>query len=72
MMDFFPEFAGQITDPRKDQITIRDILQMRSGYPNEETGGPALWEALLSGDYMPLIENVPLTSDPGTEFQYSG
>ena len=23
MMDFFPEFAGQITDPRKGQITIR-------------------------------------------------
>ena len=72
MMDFFPEFAGQITDPRKEQITIRDMLQMRSGYPNEETGGPELWEALLSGDYMPLIKNVPLTIDPGTEFQYSG
>jgi CubicO group peptidase (beta-lactamase class C family) len=72
MMEFFPEFAGQIDDPRKEQITIRDMLQMRSGYPNEETGGPALWEALLSGDYMPLIKDVPLTSDPGTEFQYSG
>jgi CubicO group peptidase (beta-lactamase class C family) len=36
MMDFFPEFAGQITDPRKEQITIRDLLQMRSGYPDEE------------------------------------
>jgi CubicO group peptidase (beta-lactamase class C family) len=45
---------------------------MRSGYPDEETGGPALWEALLSGDYMPLIVGVPLTRDPGTEFQYSG
>jgi len=33
MMDFFPEFAGQIDDPRKEQITIRDMLQMRSGYP---------------------------------------
>jgi CubicO group peptidase (beta-lactamase class C family) len=72
MMEFFPEFAGQINDPRKEQITIRDMLQMRSGYPNEETGGPALWEALLSGDYMPLILGIPLTSDPGTEFQYSG
>ena len=34
MMDFFPEFTGQITDPRKEQITIRDMLQMRSGYPD--------------------------------------
>jgi hypothetical protein len=71
MMEFFQEFAGQIDDPRKEQITIRDMLQMRSGYPDEETGGPALWEALLSGDYMPLIVDIPLTRDPGTEFQYS-
>jgi hypothetical protein len=34
MMDFFPEFAGQIDDPRKEQITIRDLLQMRAGYPD--------------------------------------
>lgn len=26
MMEFFPEFADQITDPRKEQITIRDLL----------------------------------------------
>ena len=71
MMDFFPEFAGQISDPRKQQITIRDMLQMRSGYPWEETD-PALWEALLSGDYLPLIVHFPLVSDPGTDFNYSG
>jgi CubicO group peptidase (beta-lactamase class C family) len=72
MLGFFPESAGKITDPRKEQITVRDMLQMRSGYPDEETGGPALWEALLSGDYLPLVVDVPLSRDPGTEFQYSG
>jgi len=71
MIDFFPEFAGQVTDPRKKQITIRDMLQMRSGYPDEETD-PALFEALLSGNYLPLIVGFPLTSEPGTKFQYSG
>jgi CubicO group peptidase (beta-lactamase class C family) len=70
MMEFFPEFADQVTDPRKEQITIRDMLQMRAGYPWEETN-PALWEALLTGDYLPLIDHLPLTSDPGAEFQYS-
>jgi len=70
MLDFFPEVAGQITDPRKEQITIRDLLQMRAGYPWEETD-PALWDGLLSGYYVPLIEGFPLTADPGTEFQYS-
>jgi CubicO group peptidase (beta-lactamase class C family) len=70
MMDFFPELAGQITDPRKEQITIRDLLQMRAGYPWEETD-PALWAGLLSGNYLPLIDEFPLISDPGTGFNYS-
>ena len=70
MLDFFPELAGQITDPRKEQITIRELLQMRTGYPWEETD-PALWDALLSGYYVPLIEGFPLIADPGSEFHYS-
>jgi CubicO group peptidase (beta-lactamase class C family) len=70
MLDSFPEVAGQITDPRKEQITIREMLQMRAGYPWEETH-PALWEGLISGRYPRLVEEFPLTADPGTEFQYS-
>ena len=70
MIDFFPDFADQIVDPRKKQITIRDMLQMRSGYPPEESD-PALWEAVWSGDYVHLVADAPLTSEPGTEFQYS-
>jgi len=70
MLDFFPEVADQITDPRKEQITIRELLQMRAGYPWEETD-PALWDGLLSGHYPPLIEEFPLIADPGTEFNYS-
>ena len=70
MLDFFPEVANQITDPRKEQITIRDLLQMRAGYPWEETD-QALWDGLLSGHYPPLIEEFPLIADLGTEFHYS-
>ncbi len=70
MIDFFPDVADQITDPRKKQITIRQMLQMRAGYPWEETD-PALWDALWSGEYLSDIVNIPLTADPGTKFQYS-
>jgi CubicO group peptidase (beta-lactamase class C family) len=70
MVDFFPEVAGQITDPRKKQITIRQMLQMRAGYPWEESD-PALWDGLLSGRYVPLLEGFPLVSAPGTTFHYS-
>ena len=67
MMEFFPEFANQINDPRKEQITIRDLLQMRSGYPWEETHDD-LWAGLASGNYLLLLVGFPLTNDPGDTF----
>jgi CubicO group peptidase (beta-lactamase class C family) len=70
MVDFFPEAAGKISDPRKEQITIREMLQMRSGYPDEETD-QAYLDALYWGEYLPLIVDFPLVSDPGTKFDYS-
>lgn len=67
---FFPEIDWQSIDPRKSQITIRQILQMRSGYPWEEFSGHI--DFLFSrGNYIPLLVTFPLASDPGTEFGYS-
>ena len=70
MLDFFPEVAGEISDPRKREITLRQMLQMRAGYPWEESDA-ALWAGLLSGYYVPLLEGFPVVSDPGTAFHYS-
>jgi CubicO group peptidase (beta-lactamase class C family) len=70
MLEFFPEFAGQAYDPRKERITIRHLLQMRAGFPWEETD-PAYWDSLLTGDYVPMIVHFPLVGDPGTQFNYS-
>jgi len=71
MIDFFPEFADQLTDPRKEQITIRDLLKMRSGYVWEERT-PYMDSFFSSrGYWLPSIVEFPLTNDPGTEFGYS-
>jgi CubicO group peptidase (beta-lactamase class C family) len=70
MVEFFPEFSGRSHDPRKDQITIRHMLQMRAGFPWEETD-PAYWDSLLTGDYVPMIVDFPLIDDPGSRFNYS-
>lgn len=70
MIDFFPEVADEVTDPRKREITIRQLLQMRSGYPDEETDA-AFLEALYWGVPTTLIEPFPLVSDPGADFNYS-
>lgn len=73
MMDFFPEFAEQIDDPRKEAITIQDLLQMRSGYPDEEHTSPYFDILLYSNNWhwLPHLVHFPLTTHPGTEFQYS-
>jgi CubicO group peptidase (beta-lactamase class C family) len=70
MVEFFPDVVDRISDPRKEQITIQDMLQMRAGYPWEETD-PTFWDALWSGSYLHAIADIPLTKNPGTEFQYS-
>lgn len=70
MIEFFPEVADDLTDPRKRDISIRQMLHMRSGYPDEETDRAYL-EALYWGVYPPLIEDFPLVSAPGAAFHYS-
>jgi len=70
LIEFFPEAADDVSDPRKRGITLRHLLQMRSGYPDEETDA-AFLEALYWGVYTPLIEEFPLVNDPGADFNYS-
>ena len=70
MLKFFPEVADDVHDPKKRDITIRQMLQMRCGYPYEETDAAYL-EALYWGVYPPLTEDFPLVSEPGTDFHYS-
>lgn len=70
MIDFFPELVDQIKDPRKKEITIRQMLQMRAGYPWEESSSE-LFEILYHGFYPSLLVEVPLVTDPGTHFEYS-
>ena len=70
MLDFFPELADQITDPRKEQITIRQMLQMRAGYPWEESTAE-LFELLYTGFRPSTLVDVPLVRDPGSDVEYS-
>ena len=70
MIEFFPEVVDNIIDERKKSITIKEMLQMRAGYPWEETD-TTYWNALWTGKYIDKIVELPLTIDHGTGFQYS-
>ncbi len=70
MVAFFPELVDQIGDPRKQQITLEQMLQMRGGYPWEESSAE-LFDLLYTGFRPSTLLDVPLTCDPGTDFQYS-
>ncbi len=70
MMDFFPELAGRIQDPRKKRITIEQLLEMRAGYPWEESS-KELFAMLYHGFLPSYLVDVPLVRDPGSDFDYS-
>jgi CubicO group peptidase (beta-lactamase class C family) len=70
LADFFLEIDWQAVDPRKSQITIRQILQMRSGYPWEETDG-YLDDLFSRSNWIPLLAEFPLMADPGARWGYS-
>lgn len=65
---FFPEYFTDLVDPRKKEITIRDLLTMTSGYPSDAAMDTLAPYGLNNiGD----IFYLPLQSDPGEEFRYS-
>jgi len=70
MFEFFPEIAWQQLDNRKSSITIRHMLQMRSGYPWEEFDG-YLDRMLNTSERIDLLAEFPLVADPGSKFGYS-
>lgn len=70
MLDFFPEVGRSGLDPRKEAVTLRQLLQMRSGYPWEERAG-RLGLLFSRSNWIPLVAEFPLDHDPGTTFGYS-
>jgi CubicO group peptidase (beta-lactamase class C family) len=69
-IEYFPELADQIVDPRKKEITIRHLLGMRAGFPWEEST-EELFNLLYSGFRPSVYADVPLVRDPGSGMEYS-
>jgi CubicO group peptidase (beta-lactamase class C family) len=70
MMDFFPEYAGPSLDPRKYDITLRHLLQMRAGYPYDSTD--SRWRSWMRApDRVGFAVELDLEADPGSTWAYS-
>ncbi|MEZ4633429.1 MAG: serine hydrolase [Caldilineaceae bacterium] len=70
IIDYFPSCGSDRRCARKAEITIRHLLQMRAGYPWEEST-PDLFDLLYSGFRPSTLLDVPLVRDPGSGFDYS-
>jgi CubicO group peptidase (beta-lactamase class C family) len=65
---FFPALRRD-ADPRKREITIEDLLTMRSGL--ESTSGEHYGPWVRSRNWVQYALSRPITSNPGTAMEYS-
>ncbi len=73
MIDYFPKYADKIRDQRKADISVRQLLQMRSGYPWEGREAKYAHALFVVKDYNweAHLLDFELLSTPGTKFAYS-
>jgi CubicO group peptidase (beta-lactamase class C family) len=65
-----PEVFATIPDRDKREITVRDLLTMRSGLEWAEYG-PSAVQMTASPDWVRYVLERPLIHAPGTQFNYS-
>ena len=67
--DYLPELVGSIENA--DKITLRLMLQHRSGIPNF-TDAPHFWEAPTETfqESLALIQDKPANFEPGEDYEY--
>jgi CubicO group peptidase (beta-lactamase class C family) len=66
--DYFPELRKD-PDPRKQQITIEDLLTMRSGLESTSFNNYGEW--VHSRNWIRFVLDRPLIGEPGTGMEYS-
>jgi CubicO group peptidase (beta-lactamase class C family) len=69
MTGFFPGLVPGNPDPRKDSMTLEDVLTMRTGLDWIETD--STFNAIYrSTDWAKFVLDLPMAHEPGTVFEY--
>lgn len=69
ILSYLPEYETQ--DPRKGEITVRDLLTMSSGLGWKENGLHSIFTFFVSRRIVPGVLDQPLVAEPGSHFNYS-
>jgi CubicO group peptidase (beta-lactamase class C family) len=75
LYDYFPEYRLDATwQPKKELMTIRDILTMTSGFACDDRNDSqdCSWAMVQSPDWLSFALEEPLDEGPGRRFNYCG
>ena len=70
LIEFFPEFDTDDLDPRKKEISLRNLLTMSGGFKWNDRG-PSMRNWYLSSDWLKFAIQLPQENKPGDVFNYN-
>jgi CubicO group peptidase (beta-lactamase class C family) len=66
---YFPDYFAKVDDPRKRDITVRDLVSMRSGLESTSFNNYGRW--VTSGNWVRFALARPMIDQPGGSMIYS-
>jgi CubicO group peptidase (beta-lactamase class C family) len=73
-LSVLPQYADASPDPRLARVTLRHLLEMRSGidfYENPYAGSPLETLNTSRGDWVRIALEQPFNAEPGARWQYN-
>jgi len=74
VIEFFQDRELEIADQRMAEVTLQDLLTMRTGIRARDSHiyqYEGLWEMFAADDFVAYFFSLPLDAEPGTRFDYS-
>lgn len=77
LLDFFPGRTVANPDPRKDRITVENLLTMKAGFEwdewsvSYEDGSNPVFGLMSSSDALQHMLDLPMAAEPGTTWVYN-
>ena len=70
LIEFFPEYIAEESDPMKKEISLKHLLTMSAGFMWNDRG-PSMWKWYSSSNWLKSAIQLPLENNPGDVFNYN-